>query len=99
MFWGRGTVERVPVLEGTVSQLAFPDFVLRDWKLPRVFNLLRSAFETTIPWAMYEFRARPNYGGGIWAWRCWGLGRGVVERGQCPRRQAGIEIRMGELVV
>lgn len=95
---GTGGQWSVSLCWRAVSQLAFPDFVLRDWKLPRVFNLLRSAFEMTIPWAIYEFRARANYGGGIWAWRCWGLGRGVVERGQCPRCQVGNEIRMGELV-
>lgn len=36
VFWGQGTMECVPVLEGTVSQLAFLDFVLRDWDIPRV---------------------------------------------------------------
>lgn len=43
-FWEQGTMECVPVLEGTVSQLAFLDFVLRDWNISKGFNLLRSAF-------------------------------------------------------
>lgn len=36
VFWRQGTMECAPVLEGTVSQLAFLDFVLRDWDIPRV---------------------------------------------------------------
>lgn len=43
-FWEQGTMECVPVLEGTVFQLAFLDFVLRDWNISKGFNLLRSAF-------------------------------------------------------